>query len=1303
MGSQATLNSQVRFADYFVICGLDLNSGLELNVISGESQQLCSPIERSYKCKVLAHYPDNVSWNPFDKHAVCLLSLPHGLKFRTQKQNLEPEFHSFIITKEDGSRCYGFSLVFFEEVSDRKLCSAMQTLQAMHLTELSSSRHSGRMKAFNSDNTRSLPRHFKLSTPLSKAAQSYYDSAKDTLYASKTINLICQLPFVHAANKFLSGLYQYSVTGGELSLESYVYNLVHQVPLPLPGRCLTFDCFEELILLQRPGNIAELPFFDFSLRAFFELLGVDVAIQLFTCLLLEHQVLLYSSVYQRLMLVAECSSTLLFPFSWPHVYVPILPASLHHFLDAPVPFVMGLHQSTSTVPYSTVDNNQAMCHVDIDNKRIQLPEELPHFPQRSEFISEVIEVMQRYGVEPDKCRTAGDRRGGGLRRKLSWSQESESGLVCVENAFMSSSLTGFLPSPSAGVMGMSRSDSESNSLMVLDCQGSPQEQYAAELRFNNAIREVFLNRFVHIFSAYEHFVIHPNQDMEQWLNCRESMQNFDKATFLSDQPEQQLPFLSRFIETQMFATLIDQKILSAWQPVEPSLRVFDKRIKLIRTKYGDSLVRTPCYEPCTTITDSELMLEKRLSGADTMAPIPIEICSNASKIVPGLFPILNKEALNKEPAHRRRSSGQWRERSIHSAETTPTSEVAPSFAEPQPPQNQAPVLNKHTKQPKFTEMSPAVIAQTNWSFVEKLLKDCKLKTKRMLVEKMGSEAVELGHAEPSIMGVEENTLVASLCDLLERVWSHGLHKKQGKSALWSHLLNFQELEECSDTSKPISPNFLTPALAWCVLRKRLDYLSSMALEREEPTSGGSRSGRSSARSSRSNSRRQSPERRDRSIHEATLRPLPVSLTFDMRNVLAMTDIKTHIGYARAWVRLALEKKLLSKHLRTLLMDNSLLKTLYKRYAFLRCDDEKEQFLYHLLTLNAVDYYCYTNTYTTTKLPYRIVIFPSRKSPLTTANIWVSVTGTLGETSQIAVPHGFLEFVFHHKNLGLLTSMRVGHDNYGASPKFLIEHIVARNEVTGHTFKFPCGKWLGRGMDDGSIERLLVGEMVPRHVDSDELIESCMTPPRCRSPSIPRRSVDPKLSTSEMQQMLGETVNTIVKHFLRPRRSQDKGGLTQILCGEGGLVPCLEQTFLLGFRSARLFGRNLYLWDFFARVRDQFEISLVDESNSSCLEEEQEAASAVMRLYCRLVEGIETQGENLGKEGKLQLLICLAARDHLLHRMIPHIAATRACSEMFDENSFLRDASLCTFLTQILESLDEFDFILENSLTKGLQL
>lgn len=61
--------------------------------------------------------------------------------------------------------------------------------------------------------------------------------------------------------------------------------------------------------------------------------------------------------------------------------------------------------------------------------------------------------------------------------------------------------------------------------------------------------------------------------MEQWLSTRETMQNFDKTAFLSDQPEPHLPFLSRFIETQMFATLIDNKIVSLWEEPDPYLKV----------------------------------------------------------------------------------------------------------------------------------------------------------------------------------------------------------------------------------------------------------------------------------------------------------------------------------------------------------------------------------------------------------------------------------------------------------------------------------------------------------------------------------------------------------------------------------------------------------------------------------------------------------------------------------------------------------------------------------------------------------
>lgn len=43
--------------------------------------------------------------------------------------------------------------------------------------------------------------------------------------------------------------------------------------------------------------------------------------------------------------MAESVTALMFPFQWQHVYVPILPASLLHFLDAPVPYLMGLQSN----------------------------------------------------------------------------------------------------------------------------------------------------------------------------------------------------------------------------------------------------------------------------------------------------------------------------------------------------------------------------------------------------------------------------------------------------------------------------------------------------------------------------------------------------------------------------------------------------------------------------------------------------------------------------------------------------------------------------------------------------------------------------------------------------------------------------------------------------------------------------------------------------------------------------------------------------------------------------------------------
>lgn len=42
-----------------------------------------------------------------------------------------------------------------------------------------------------------------------------------------------------------------------------------------------------------------------------------------------------------------------------------------------------------------------LCFVDIDNHFIELPEELPQFPNKLEFIQEISEVLMSFGVSPE--------------------------------------------------------------------------------------------------------------------------------------------------------------------------------------------------------------------------------------------------------------------------------------------------------------------------------------------------------------------------------------------------------------------------------------------------------------------------------------------------------------------------------------------------------------------------------------------------------------------------------------------------------------------------------------------------------------------------------------------------------------------------------------------------------------------------------------------------------------------------------------------------------------------------------------
>ncbi|XP_033910171.1 DENN domain-containing protein 5A isoform X2 [Acipenser ruthenus] len=1282
-------SNSCRFADYFVICGLDTETGLEPDELSGENFEQ-SPLRRTFKSKVLAHYPENVEWSPFDQDAVGMLCMPKGLSFRTQADNKDPQFHSFIITREDGSRTYGFALTFYEEVTSKQICSAMQTLYHMHNADqydiLHTSPSAGKDSASNGTSMTKLQRF------------NSYDISRDTLYVSKCICLITPMSFIQACRKILQQLHQ-AVTSPQpppLPLESYIFNILYEVPLPPSGRSLKFSGVYGPIICQRPST-SELPLFDYPVNEVFELLGVENVIQLFTCALLEIQILLYSQHYQRLMTVAESITALMFPFQWQHVYVPILPASLLHFLDAPVPYMMGLH-SNGHDDRSKLELPQEanLCFVDVDNHFIELPEDLPQFPNKLEFIQEISEVLMAFGIPPEgnlHCSESASKLQGLRSRDIA--SDKRNGNVASspmnscdllkENKTIAR-LQALVKRTGVSLEKLElRDEEEASSNKDLKVQCDEEELRMHQL--NIQLREVFANRFTQMFADYEVFVIQSSQDKESWFSNREQMQNFDKASFLSDQPEPYLPFLSRFLETQMFASFVDMKIMGHDdEDKDPIMRVFDSRVDKIRMlNVRTPTLRTSMYQKCTAIDESDVLLKKRFENIDLIAPVPhpiglenykahlkkaiemrlakidhtalhphlLDMKIGQGRYEHGFFPKLQSDVLSAGPTSnkwaKRSAPAQWRRKDRqkqHAEHLYLDNDQREKYIQ------EARNLGTTIRQPKLSNLSPSVIAQTNWKFVEGLLKECRNKTKRMLVEKMGREAVELGHGEVNITGVEENTLIASLCDLLERIWSHGLQVKQGKSALWSHMLHYQESKEKKEaTSLGLSTSGLI----------------------------------------------HDPERR-KSDTGLAMPPLKVSLIKDMRHVQNISEIKTDVGKARAWVRLSMEKKLLSRHLKQLLSDHELTKKLYKRYAFLRCDDEKEQFLYHLLSFNAVDYFCFTNVFTTVLIPYHVLIIPSKKlgGSMFTANPWICISGELSETGVLQIPKNNLEMTFECQNLGKLTTIQIGHDNSGIYAKWLVEWVMVRNEITGHAYKFPCGRWLGKGVDDGSLERILVGELVTPSSENDERL--CRTPPMQQSPSMIRRFVTispnskPKLNTGQIQECVGEAINGIVKHFHKPEK--ERGSLTLLLCGECGLVSALEQVFQHGFKSPRLF-KNVFIWDLLEKAQVYFESLDQQEINQD------ENWQTRARNFCRFMGAINRTPRSIGKDGKFQLLVCLGARDHLLHHWIALLTDCPITAQMYEDMALIKDHTLVNSLIRVLQTLQEFNITLESSLVKGI--
>lgn len=126
----------------------------------------------------------------------------------------------------------------------------------------------------------------------------------------------------------------------------------------------------------------QVPFCDFSLDLLFRALSPNAVLAVLEALLMEKKILLISAQLTTLTVVAESLRTLLYPFDWHYLYIPILPLTMFQYLACPTPFLMGIHSCFREKAGALLgDSSEDVVRVDLDQNSVSSAHSAERLPE----------------------------------------------------------------------------------------------------------------------------------------------------------------------------------------------------------------------------------------------------------------------------------------------------------------------------------------------------------------------------------------------------------------------------------------------------------------------------------------------------------------------------------------------------------------------------------------------------------------------------------------------------------------------------------------------------------------------------------------------------------------------------------------------------------------------------------------------------------------------------------------------------------------------------------------------------------
>ncbi|XP_067655162.1 DENN domain-containing protein 2A-like isoform X1 [Haliotis asinina] len=185
----------------------------------------------------------------------------------------------------------------------------------------------------------------------------------------EVICIISPVDAFNMYNKLLDEIEKRRATSTDLAQELIAASFGR--PLPKPGKVINIRTLDkkgelETLFLNRPSDVRREKV---NYECLLNYLGTDKLIKVFSSLMMERRILLCSNSLSILTQTVHALVALLYPFSWQHIYIPILPSDMIEVCTSPTPFLIGILTSHLPQVMELEELLEEVVIVDLDKKQ----------------------------------------------------------------------------------------------------------------------------------------------------------------------------------------------------------------------------------------------------------------------------------------------------------------------------------------------------------------------------------------------------------------------------------------------------------------------------------------------------------------------------------------------------------------------------------------------------------------------------------------------------------------------------------------------------------------------------------------------------------------------------------------------------------------------------------------------------------------------------------------------------------------------------------------------------------------------